>query len=268
MKKARLTSPIPFALFAALLILSSCGTLEVESRWADNAISVDGRLDDWQGRLHDIEDMNVSFGLQNDGRFLYLALRAADPRVMGQIMRSGLIVWFDPSGGKGRIWGVRYPLARDWSDFQGLPGRGEEDRKRSRDAAREQLEEAEVIGPGRDEKARFKIGEIPGLKLAVVRSPGLFVYELSVPLEKAENAPFAAAAKPGAFVGLGIDTPKLDFVVPGRGMGGPGMGGMGPAGMGRGYPGRGGVLVGRGLRGAEPLKLELKVRLAEEPRRP
>jgi len=41
---------------------------------------------------------------------------------------------------------------------------------------------------------------------------------------------------------------------------------MGPAGMGRGYPGRGGIMIGRGLRGAEPLKLRLKARLAEEPR--
>ncbi|MBM3311794.1 MAG: hypothetical protein FJY80_09820 [Candidatus Aminicenantes bacterium] len=253
-------------LLGLLLFLSSCGQLEVESRWTESVVSVDGRLDDWQGRLYDIEDMNVSFGLQNDGQFLYLALRAADPRVMGQILRSGLVVWFDPAGGKDRVWGVEHPLPREWDDFAGLPGRDEDDPKRRREAARERLEEAEIIGPGRDERARFKTDEIPGLKLAAVRNAGLFVYELAVPFEKTETSPYALGTKPGAMVGVGVDTPKPNLVVPGRGMGGPGMGGMGPGAMGRGYPGRGGIMVGRGLRGAEPLKLWLKARLAEPPR--
>ena len=253
-------------LLGALLLLSSCGQLEVESQWLETEVKVDGRLDDWQGRLYDLEDLNVSFGLQNDGQFLYLGLRAADPRVLGQILRAGLVVWFDPEGGKNRVWGIQYPLAREWDDFAGLPDRDEESRKRRREAVREQLDEAEIIGPGRDERARYKTGEIPGLKLAAARNAGLFVYELAVHFEKTETSPYSLGSKPGAVVGVGFDTPKLNLVVPGRGLGGPGMGGMGPGGMGRGYPGRGGIMVGRGLRGAEPLKLWLKARLADGPR--
>jgi hypothetical protein len=264
-----MTSPKKLSLLGlalSLLLSASCGTLDIESRWREAAVVVDGRLDDWQGRLYDFKDMDVSFGVQNDDRFLYLCLRVADPRVGGQILRSGLVVWFDPAGGKRRVWGIHYPLAREWNDFQGLPGRpDEEERKERREAAREALEEAEIIGPGRDEKARFKIGEIPGLELAAPRAGGNFVYELAVPFEKSEAAPYALEAKAGRRVGIGIDTPARNLIGPGRGMGGPGMGGFGPAGYGRGYPGRGGIMVGRGFGGAAPLKLWLKTSLAEPP---
>ena len=265
MKKSPPRKVLWICLGASLLVLTSCGTLDVAGRWRETEIAVDGRLDDWQGRLYDFKDMNISFGVENDDQFLYLSLRAADPRVLGQILRSGLVVWFDPRGGKDRILGIHYPLARDWNDFRGLPSGDREARGRRREEAQERLGEAEIIGPGRDEKARFKIGEIPGIELASHRAAGVFVLELKVPFEKTEGAPYALGTKPGQVLGIGIDTPKPDFVVPGRGMCGPGMGGFGPQGIGRGYPGRGGIMIGRGLRGAEPLKLWLKARLAESP---
>jgi hypothetical protein len=249
----------------SLLALAGCGTLDIDSRWREAAIVVDARLDDWQGRLFDIEDINVSFGVENDDRDLFLSLRAADPRVLAQIFRSGLVVWFDPEGGKDRVLGIHYPLARDWRDFEGPAAADEEERKRRREETRERLEDVEILGPGRDEKARFRIGEVPGLDLASRREGGLFVLEARIPLGKAEGSPYAIGARPGGLVGIRIDSARLDFASPGRGMGRPG-GGFGPGGVGRGGMGRGGIMIGRGLRGAEPLKLRLKARLAESPR--
>ena len=40
----------------------------------------------------------VSVAAVNDGQFLYLVLSVSDPATRMQILRQGLILWFDPKG--------------------------------------------------------------------------------------------------------------------------------------------------------------------------
>ena len=211
----------------------------------------------------------MSFGVQNDERFVYVCLRAADRRAAAQILRAGLIVWFDPKGGKDKVLGVHYPLEPEGDKFPGLSrGTGAEDenvRRERRQALAERREEIEILGPGRDETIRLKKDELKGIEAAFANAGGVFAYEVKVPLVAGPDSPYAVGPKSGNLVGIGFDSPRPDVLLGRRGAGGRipggGMGGrMGGRGMGGGMIGVGG---GRG--GVLQLKVWLKAALARSP---
>ena len=136
----------------SIVLLESCGTVEMESQWRDREITIDGKTGDWQGRLMAVKETGISLGLLNDEKNIYICVSATDRRVASQVFRQGLVVWFDPQGGKDKILGIRYPLGMEWSDFQGPPGGGEAGgQDNARRGARRNLDEIEILGPGRDE---------------------------------------------------------------------------------------------------------------------
>ncbi len=249
--------------FVSILLLESCGTVEMESQWRDREITIDGKTGDWQGQLVPIKDSGLSFGLLNDEKNIYICVSAAERRVASQVFRQGLVVWFDPQGGKDKILGIRYPLGMEWSDFQGPPGGEAGGQENARRGVRRNLDEIEILGPGRDEKTRLHLDELKGIQAAVATSGGAFIYELKVPLIKSEETPSAAGSAPGKIVGIGFDRPEPDVFV-GRGMGGRIPGGFGP-GLRGGFGGRGMMIgTGRGFRNEEPIKIWLKAHLAQE----
>ena len=260
----------PWILLAGfLLVLTACGTLDVASVWSDAGITIDGLTDDWRGRLYDVKDTGVSFGVQNDDRFVYVCLRAADRRAAAQILRAGLIVWFDPKGGKDKVLGVHYPLEPDGDELPGLSrgagGQDENARRERRQALAERREEIEILGPGRDETIRLKKDELKGIEAAFANAGGVFAYEVKVQLAAGPDSPYAVGLKSGNQVGIGFDSPRPDVLLGRRGAGGRtpggGMGGrMGGRGMGGGMIGVGG---GRG--GVQQLKVWLKAALARSP---
>jgi len=253
-------------LFLSILFLASCGSVEIESQWRESEITIDGKLSDWQGRLWEIENTGVSIGVLNDDENIYLCLAAVNPQAAGQVLRQGLIAWFDPKGGKDKVLGIHFPLGRELGEFEGPmnPDTGVRDSQRGQ---RENLDEIEILGPGRDEKVKMRVSELKGIEVSIEPSAGMLVYELKIPLKPGDQTPHAAGTEPGKIVGIGFDSSRPDMLMPGRGMGGiPGGGGFGP-GMRGGMPGGGGMArMGRGFRGQEPLKLWLKVQLALQPK--
>jgi len=260
--KIRFLIPI---MIMTMILLASCGSVEINSQWRTGEIVVDGKTSDWQGKLWEIKDSGLSVGVLNDENNVFLCLRATDLQTAAQVFRRGLVVWLDPKGGKDKVLGIHYPLGRDRSDFEGPPDNPDAANQDvpAKPRARANLDEIEILGPGRDEKASMRIDELKGIHVAVSRSGGMIVYEVAVPLVKGENAPYAAQSGPGKTLGIGFDTAEPDVLMPGRGMGGRIPGGIGP-GMRGGFPGRGGMM-GRGFRQNQSLKIWLKVNLAPGP---
>ena len=64
----------------------------------DNAITVDGKFDDWYGHLQPFGADPVAIQFLNDGEFLYIRLTASDAATRMQIRRLGMTVWFDSVG--------------------------------------------------------------------------------------------------------------------------------------------------------------------------
>ncbi|OFW21687.1 MAG: hypothetical protein A3G21_14940 [Acidobacteria bacterium RIFCSPLOWO2_12_FULL_66_21] len=243
----------------------------LESRWRDRAIAIDGDSVDWPGPLVPFDDKHaMTFGAANDGEFLYVAVIAGDQTARMQIVREGLVIWFDPDGKDKKRFGIKFPIGAGFTGGAGYGGFGGRGRGRGGDPGERQrptgddpdqepgggaprLEPAnrlEVLGPGNDDVRSYMRDRAPGIEAQIAQAGGTLVYELKVPLAVTSDFPYAIGAKPGAAIGIGLETPKRE--TPGRSgsFGGPGGidgGGIGGRG-GFGRP-RGGGMGGGGGRG-------------------
>jgi len=131
----------------------------------------------------------------------------------------------------------------------------------------------ELLGPGKDDRRSLQLDHTPGIEVRIGRVEGSVVYELKVPLQVDDGHPYAIGARPGATIGIGLETPEVekpesagDAGMPGKGGRPPGGGGMGGGGMGGGPPmGGGGHGRPGGFEPAKPIKAWATVRLAAPP---
>jgi uncharacterized membrane protein YgcG len=228
----------------------------IESHWRDRDVVIDGDNGEWAGPLLPVDENHpIITAAMNDGQFLYVVLSTSDMAARRQIMRQGLIVWFDPSGGDKKHFGVKFPVGMLPEDASGRrggyrrgPGGGRPaGDPRSTDPAQpdqpaqlEPTNRLEVYGPQKDDAHSFVTDMAPGIAVKVGEVQGYLVYELKVPLARTADWPYAVEAKPGALIGFGLETPKMER--PSR-EGQSGMGGFG--GRGGGMGGRGGGMGGR-----------------------
>jgi hypothetical protein len=260
----------------------------IESRWRDREVVIDGDNGEWAGPLLPVEENRpITTATMNDGQFLYIVLSTSDPAARRQIMRQGLIVWFDPSGGDKKHFGVKFPVGLLPDDASGRgrggyrrgpgggrpagdPGSGDP-AKPDQPAQLEPTNRLEIYGPQKDDAHSFVTDMAPGIAVKVGEVQGYLVYELKVPLARTADWPYAIEAKPGALIGFGLETPKMER--PSRegqgGMGGFGGGGGGGGMGGRGGRGGGGMGGRRGGGGdrdqpeqAKPLKSWATIQLA------
>jgi hypothetical protein len=254
-----------FILLLLAILFVACGSIQLSSIWRDREVTIDGKHDDWLNALMYFEDENISLGLQNDESFMYICMIVEDPMIRNQIMRQGFTLWFEPAGGKKRNFGIKFPVGMSDEQMQmrGMqegavpmkPRRGEQDPERFMQAPMRQMNELEILGPGKDESVRIPIDEAKGINVTVKLSSGTLVYELKVPLSQDEQNPYAIGAKAGSSIGIILETPKINRSNMRRGI----AGGM-PGGGGRGGMGgmRGGGMPGGGMRFRMPGPLKVK----------
>ncbi len=254
-------------LFFFAFFLAGCGTFKLKSKWLDREITVDGQSDDWLGAMMYMEEKNIPIGLFNDENFLYICMLAEDQFVRNQVMRQGVMLWFDPSGGKKETFGIKFPIGMQAGDVQMGRRGGEQDPERFPKARRRSMTELEIFVPGKDESLRMPKEDAKGIDIDVKGLSGMLVYELKVPLTHSEEHPYAIGAKAGSSIGIRLETLKMSRQRMG-GRGG-GMGGKGGMGGGRGGMGGRGGGMGGGMRGGgmrpqmpKPLKVQAVVQLA------
>lgn len=259
-----------FGATGTILIMSLAAVVAAKkplltSQWRDRELTIDGDSGDWPGPLRPIEENHpLMAAAMNDGQYLYLVLSTSDSAERRQILRQGLVVWFDPSGGEKKHFGLKYPVGVPPEErpsrgggggggyrrgpgggggghSAGDPGSSDPSHPTSPDQA-EPTNRLEVYGPQKDDAHSFVTEMAPGITVKTGQADGYLVYELKVPLARTSDAPYAIETKPGALIGFGIETPKMEHPS-GEGRGG-GMGGFG--GFGGGMGGRGGGGMGRG----------------------
>jgi hypothetical protein len=263
---------LSFILFLSTFFLVGCGLFEVDSKWRDRDIAIDGKSGDWLNAMMYFEEERISLGLLNDENFMYICMIVDDPFIRSQIVRQGFELWFDPRGGKKKVFGIRFPLGMLEAEMQPeemqarrvpmKPVRDEQDPERLSQALRRQMDELEILGPGKDESVRMPVEKAEGIEVKIEVASGMIVYELKVPLHLSEEFPFAIGTKAGDLIGVRLEAAKMDFGQMRGRMGG----GMGMPGGGRG--GMVGGMRGMGMRGGmrpqmpKPLKIRAKVQLA------
>ena len=102
----------PALLLPALLLLacSRQPTASSASRFAASPPAIDGQASDWADSLRYDPASKLQYQVLNDGRTLYVRLKAADAATQARIVRRGLTVWLDTTGRNQHQFGVRFPL--------------------------------------------------------------------------------------------------------------------------------------------------------------
>jgi hypothetical protein len=246
------------AALALAISVTASGAKQLESKWRNADVKVDGQGTEWDGATTDFNDEQLTLGLRNDAEYLYVGLFVENPFTQSQILTSGFTIWLDPAGGTAKTFGIRYPLgvpANVRSAFVRALMDGEDADSLAKVYAAlpdkmELLDSAEgpgVLVPVRDH----------GIEVAARAEHNLLIYELKVPLVASADAPRAINAQPGKKIAIGIETAQMmgrhdrqGGRDPGEG-GGPGGGGHrgGSGGPDGGGPGGGGAGGGSGRRG-------------------
>ncbi len=268
-------------LFLAALFLASsaaCGAKTVESRWLDRTITVDGDDADWRGAMdyYEFEQADLAAGVRNDGEFLYACVVTTSREVRARLMGQGLIIWFDPAGGKEKDIGLKYPIrrARDagLAAFGGRAAQEErgdrsaEERRIRREALRESLEEFEILDAYMRKGDTYRLGAVDGLEIRLRTTPDELVYELKVPLAAASGSPFRIGARPGRPLGIGVEFPRPDVDELRRAAGGRGRIPVGVGGMGGRRPPLGGYGTRRpGMGGGQEIWFRVNLAGGENP---
>jgi hypothetical protein len=263
---------VPLSALLLVTMVAAAAKPERASAWRDREITVDGFDEDWQGLTAPAKGVKIAVGFVNDADWLYICVLARDTLTRDQITGNGLIIWLDPDSGKKKTFGIRFPVGAP-ENFAGPPPRGRVQpvpgdqtpppaRPSDRLVAQD---EVTILGPGKNEEHTVPIEHSGGIAARLATHMGALVYELRVPLKRAEHA-YAVGVEPGAVLRVEMQTPEYSGPYRGpRGRGG--LGGTIVIGGGRGggiYGGYGGGAVD--ARALKPLDTTMIVQLAAGPR--
>ncbi len=192
---------LPAALAILPLALLASDKLHLTSSTPASPITVDGHQEDWTGDLTPMGTDPFSVQVANDQDNLYLRVTASDPGVRNEIVRRGLIVWFDDSGGTKKHLGIHYPVVESLSSDDPNGGRshggyggghrggsGSGGTSGSGGSAPsdsyEPANRIDILGPGKNDARSLTSDHASGVEAALRVSEGQVFYELKVPLAK------------------------------------------------------------------------------------
>jgi hypothetical protein len=230
-------------ILALLASFTGCGGSEMDSHWRTKPITIDGTNTEWQDAMVQVEDAHGMIGIVNDSSYLYLSLLTDDPGVQRQVMFRGLTVWIDPRGGKDKMYGVRYPVAMQYSGYArrtGETGDGETSDGQYGSRPGFDSTDVELLGPGEGEHRMMTTVQLQQFAVKARDAGGVLTYELRIPLSHTSDKPDAPDIHPGSTIGIGLEAGGA----PGTGGAGEAPRGESSGGMGRG--GRGGGRHGGG----------------------
>ena len=192
------------------LITGCASTLRVENQPTLPEMAVDGnRHEDWVSGLTLAEKENLWLGFRNDGDYLYVLLTTVNRDVLLPIATGGLTVWFDPDGGKKKVFGVRYPVGVEGGMQAFTPGAARPDPAAVSRHLEESGRQFEVLRRGAP-PVRLASQDTLGIQVAVSFQNGTMVCEMKVPLRSSPSEPFAVGAAPGSPLGVGFETPEFE----------------------------------------------------------
>jgi len=242
----------PLMLAFAPFLLDSCtSSILVKSSWNNNQIVIDGKDNDWGDTMFYIKDAQLTAGIRNDSSNMYVILKATERQQTFQIMGLGLTVWFDPSGGTGKKFGIHFPLGHESGGefMRHNAGEDQGDNQNQNLTFTDMMpNELEILGANENGPVRLTIADAKGIELQINRSPDGLIYELKVPLYKSLEHPYAIDSK-GKSIGIGFESGKFEPGQMGGGMRGEDGGTYPGGGVGGGAPGGHGQGIGGGRSG-------------------
>ena len=245
-----------------LILMISCGSVVIKSKWADN---IDD--DNWRKNLTYFEDKKISMGTFNNQDELKIFIALNDRSKIMQFIGQGLTIWISKSTSDNDKIGLKFPIKRDDTNrLRMMAGNRDDDFNPSEIIEKIISKQNEFLIVN---KNNFPLGAYPlnnelGIEPKLEFEMGQLVYSMKVPLNSSPNTNFDVKYLPGEIMTIDFEIEELnrEGVKPGgRSMG---MGAVGQNPRSGGMPGgRRGGEINRMSR-PEPLDLPLEIQLASK----
>jgi hypothetical protein len=250
-----------------VLLITSCGEKQIRSKWADFEISIDGNVEDWEGKLLYFKDEQAALGVANDSSFLYIALSTRERSSFMQALAGGLMLWFENENADSKKIGINFPIGSSNNSFA-MMGKNQNAEKNSEqviNALIRSQNELSIVDEDSYPLVLLGIKNDKNIEAAIGFEKNVFYYELKIPLQKTKKTSYAINAKFSDIISVEIET-----LQPERPTGGSGRSGMsdGMSGGGRGGGMGGGRGGGRGAGASmnassfDPIEISFEVVLA------
>ncbi len=185
-------------------MISGCASLALQSTWA-----LPGPDDgSWRRGLFPLGDRDSYISIKNDDLFLHVAFTTTDPALQDRILKQGIFFWFDQTGGEGRRFGIRYPVA--WgtmpASMDAPPGAERTVSGSPMAGYGKPGDDVEIYTEGYKEYERVGKKDAGGIDVRVAKLSDTLLCQVKIPLRDRARGPYALGAGPGDMIGVGIET--------------------------------------------------------------
>ena len=118
---------------SVIFLNMSCGsskpahTKRVPGVWQETPVTIDGSNKDWPSPYPAYDDKAmIGYAVSNDRENLYITVETGDQATQLKILRNGLTVWIDKTGGKNEVTAINYPIPSTYNTIKGDGDRGEQ----------------------------------------------------------------------------------------------------------------------------------------------
>lgn len=190
---------LKFFLIPLLLTVSACSSYSYLSQATQGKINIDGKIDEWEGKLKFIKEAQSAIGIANDLDNLYLAFTTTNKSNINKIMRAGFIVWFEPENGK--TIGIQYPFRSqvDRADLR-------QDPRRQQNTQLKQFKTFRIVNEDMFPLATYNIPETKNINLAMSIKNSHLNYEIKIPLNGTKDNYKALQVHPGQTLKISFET--------------------------------------------------------------
>ena len=196
------------------VLLIGCNRIELQSSWRDRTIKIDGNDEDWKDQKYYIREKNITVGVMNDERYLYLCFYPTNRKLSELLLKQGLTIWFNGEGKKKKDFGINFPLGLK----SVMKDRSKTD-SNFRDVEPEMTEKMvekmstklEILNSKKNDKKIVEIDNLVGMEIALDIQKGVFIYELKIPYKHNQVYSATIGAEPGSEICLYFETPETNF---------------------------------------------------------
>jgi hypothetical protein len=248
------------------VLITGCNDIELNSKWKNQDIIIDGINTEWQGGYY-IKEASTSINIYNDAEYIYIGVISSDRQLPMKIFGNGMIVWFDPNNNKDKILGIHFPIGMTNSEIPLKPGEIGDNEEKMKEIFAKTLNEYEIIRKNKEVETRLSTLGGKGIQLKISNEQNKFLYEMKIPLKQNNENLYAIDADTSKTISIGFETAEMDFDKMKERIGDE----NGPPGVSSGIPPSGGIPGGGGMPGggqpgrkemSKPLKVWLSVKLS------
>ncbi|MCK5051078.1 MAG: hypothetical protein KAS53_05025 [Candidatus Cloacimonetes bacterium] len=203
-----------FSVLVVAVLLTGCNSIELQSSWKDRTVIIDGNDEDWKDQKYYIREKNITVGVMNDERYLYLCFYPTNRKLSELLLKQGLTIWFNGEGKRKKDFGIKFPLglknmvkdrSKIDSNFRDI------EPEMMEKMVNEMSNKLEILGSEKNNGKTVGIKNLVGVEIALGVQKGVFVYELKIPYKHNQVYSATIGAEPGSEICLYFETSEIDF---------------------------------------------------------